>query len=360
MQTIPTPAMVIDGQGVTKNIARMAEYTNSHGINLRPHIKTHKSKQFARMQLQQGAIGLTVAKVGEAEIMSEVCDDILMAYPPVDSERSLRLAKLAGRINVRVGLDSSMAAEQLSAATTNLGTTVGVLVDYDVGYGRTGVQSIRKSITLAQIISQLKGLRLDGLMIYTGHVLGSEEKQRSHFSELQANCIQLLEEWDKNGLAHEIVSSGSTPSAYNSHFMPVVTEIRPGTYIFNDLNTAYGGYCELDDCVARIQSTVISNTVAGQVVIDAGTKTLTSDLCGPRPDSGHGYIVEYPKARIAKLTEEHGQVDVSQCEKVPALGEQVTIIPNHICVCMNMQNYVWWQEGASAEKVIVDARGMLI
>lgn len=360
MQNIPTPSIVIDGRGVMRNIQRMAEYTKSHGIALRPHIKTHKSKQVARMQLQQGAVGLTVAKAGEAEVMSEVCDDILMAYPPVDSERSLRIAKLAGRITMRVGLDSSMAAEQLSAAASNLGTTVGVLVDYDVGYGRTGVQSIRKSITLAQIISQLKGLRLDGLMIYTGHVLGSIEKQQSQFSELQANCSELLDEWDQHGLAHEIVSSGSTPSALQSHLMPAVTEIRPGTYIFNDLNTAYGGYCEIQDCVARIYSTVISNTVPGQVVIDAGTKTLTSDLCGPMPESGHGHILEYPQAKIARLTEEHGQVDVTNCDRPPALGEQVTIVPNHICVCMNMQNFVWWREGASAEKMIVDARGLLI
>jgi len=138
------------------------------------------------------------------------------------------------------------------------------------------------------------------------------------------------------------------------------TEIRPGTYIFNDVNTVRGGYCEWKDCAARIVCTVVSDAVKNQFIIDAGTKTLTSDLCGPARESGHGYIVEYPEGRISRLSEEHGQVDVSQSERCPKVGDRVTVIPNHICPCVNLQDALWWQEAdGSARQIAVDARGML-
>ena len=141
-----------------------------------------------------------------------------------------------------------------------------------------------------------------------------------------------------------IVSGGSTPTAYQSHLIPQLTEIRPGTYIYNDMNTVRGGFCTLDDCAARIICTVVSNAVPNQIVLDAGTKTLTSDACIPARDSGHGFIVEYPQAKIVALSEEHGQVDVSRCDHQPDLGQRVTVIPNHICPCVNLQNDVWWNE----------------
>ncbi|MCA9198437.1 MAG: hypothetical protein KDA87_12910, partial [Planctomycetales bacterium] len=130
--------------------------------------------------------------------------------------------------------------------------------------------------------------------------------------------------------------------------------------VFNDLNIVYGGYGQLEDCAAKILSTVVSNNQKNQVVLDAGSKTLTSDLCGPRPDAGHGLILEYPQAKIVKLTEEHAQVDVSKCNKKPQLGERVSIIPNHICPCMNLQNHVWWlSSDGQATQQAVDARGLL-
>jgi D-serine deaminase-like pyridoxal phosphate-dependent protein len=139
-----------------------------------------------------------------------------------------------------------------------------------------------------------------------------------------------------------------------------VTEIRPGTSIYNDMNTVHGGFCKLTDCAARIVATVVSDAVAGQVVLDGGTKTFTSDRCVPRPDAGHGFIMEYPEAVVTKLSEEHGQVDVRGCPRPPRVGERVSVIPNHICPCVNLQDRVWWREAdGMVRPLTIDARGRL-
>jgi D-serine deaminase-like pyridoxal phosphate-dependent protein len=137
-----------------------------------------------------------------------------------------------------------------------------------------------------------------------------------------------------------------------------MTEARPGTYVYHDMNGVHGGYATLADCAARIHCTVVSTAVPGQFVIDAGSKTLTQDRCGPAPDSGFGYVVEYPSAKIVKLTEEHGQVDCRACDRAPKVGDRVTVIPNHICPCINLQDRVWWREdGEAPQPIDVDARG---
>jgi D-serine deaminase-like pyridoxal phosphate-dependent protein len=198
-------------------------------------------------------------------------------------------------------------------------------------------------------------------MCYPGQVVQSSEAQADPLAQVAARLEEAIDLWRRAGLPVEIVSGGSTPSAFQSHLVPQYTEIRPGTYIFNDTNTVRGGYCGWEDCAARIVATVVSDAVPNQVVLDAGSKTLTSDLCGWARESGHGFIVEYPDARISKLSEEHGQVDVSRCDRRPALGERVTIVPNHICPCVNLQDVVWWTEnGGPLQPLPVDARGRVV
>jgi D-serine deaminase-like pyridoxal phosphate-dependent protein len=268
------------------------------------------------------------------------------------------LARLATTATIRVGIDSPLAAENLARAAASGQTTIGVLVDIDVGLRRTGVQSPEDSLQLAQQIDKLAHLRLDGIMFYPGHLKDltvAEPKMR----EIDSMISEAIRQWRQCGLQAGIVSGGSTPTARISHCMSSVTEIRPGTYIFYDLNCVRGGYATLDDCAARIVCTVVSDAVPGQLVIDAGSKTLTSDRCGPDPDSGHGYVVEYPEARIVCLTEEHGQVDVTACDRVPKVGDQVTVIPNHICPCINLQDQVWWSEDGTESAIRVDARGQV-
>jgi D-serine deaminase-like pyridoxal phosphate-dependent protein len=183
-------------------------------------------------------------------------------------------------------------------------------------------------------------------------------EQGAALGELSEKLGNILALWQENGLEAKIVSGGSTPTAFQSHMVKHLTEIRPGTYIFNDMNCVRGGCATLDDCAARIIATVISTAVPGQIVLDAGTKTLTSDRCGPAPDSGHGYIAEFPNAKITKLSEEHAQVDITGCDQAPKIGQRVSIIPNHICPCVNLQDNFWWmEEGQPPISMRVDARG---
>jgi D-serine deaminase-like pyridoxal phosphate-dependent protein len=356
---LPIPAIVIDAAVVRRNIERMAGYARSHQLRLRPHTKTHKSKVIARMQLDAGAVGLTVAKPGEAAVMAEVGNDILMAYPAVNPEVCRVLAEMTKTKTVRVAVDSAFAADAIGSAARSAGSMIGVLVDLDVGHHRTGVQSARDALQLAQHISRNHGLHLDGLLFFPGQFSATRpQEQETGLAAIDAQLAEVIQLWGKSGLEAKIVSGGSTPTAMQSHLVTRLTEIRPGTYVFNDMNCVHGGCATLDDCAARIVTTVVSTAVPGQVVLDAGTKTLTSDRCGPAPDSGHGYVVEYPRAKITKLSEEHAQVDVTACDRAPKVGERVTVIPNHICPCINLQDRIWWQEADERPRPIrVDARG---
>ena len=359
IEDLPTPCILIDAVIVRRNLERIASYTQSHRLGLRPHTKTHKSTRLARMQLDAGAIGLTVAKAGEARVMAQVGRDILMAYPPVHPARGEELAKLALKTTVRVGLDSRIAIDALAQAARSAGSTIGILVDIDVGHHRTGVQSAVDALALAQYVSKSKGLRLDGIMFFPGHLShGPPEANISGLKAIDGKLKEALGLWKRSSLEARIVSGGSTPTALQSHLIESLTEIRPGTYIFNDMNCVHGGCSTLDDCAGRIVTTVVSTAVPGQIVLDAGSKTLTSDRCGPAPDSGHGYIVEYPRAKITKLSEEHAQVDVSACNRTPKVGDIVSVIPNHICPCINLQDTVWWHESAEEPVAMsVEARG---
>jgi D-serine deaminase-like pyridoxal phosphate-dependent protein len=275
--------------------------------------------------------------------------------------RAERIAKLAERVTIGVAIDSSFAADALATAAHRNRSTVGILIDLDVGMGRTGVQSPPAALELAQRVDRTAGLRLDGILCYPGQIWNRHQHQAEPLAAVSAKLAEVVQLWLQHGLEAKIVSGGSTPTAYQSHQIPQLTEIRPGTYVFNDMNTVYGGFCEQSDCAAQIVCTVISSAVPRQVVLDAGSKTLTSDRCFPAPESGHGFIVEYPQAKIVKLSEEHGQVDVSNCDRSPRLGERVTVIPNHICPCINLQDTCWLKhEDGHLEPSQVDARGKLV
>jgi D-serine deaminase-like pyridoxal phosphate-dependent protein len=358
--SIPTPALVINGQGVRRNLASMSEYATAHGLKLRPHTKTHKSLEVVRHQIEAGVLGLTVAKVSEATIMAEAIDDLLLAYPVVDFVRAGRIAEIARLKTMRVAIDSAYGVEMLSQVADSAGVTVGVLVDIDIGHHRTGVQSPQASLDLAQKVQESRGLRLDGIFCFPGHIITPPSLQAQELEHVSSQLQESIDLWKQHGLEATIVSGGSTPTAYQSHLVPQLTEIRPGTYVFNDMNTVRGNFCTLDECSARIIATVVSNAVPGQVTIDAGSKTLTEARCIAAPESGYGCVVEYPAAKITTLNEEHGLIDIQACSHLPTIGERITIIPNHICPCVNLQDYAWWIEPGENPRVInVDARGKI-
>lgn len=358
LRRIPTPAMVLDVSVVRSNIERLAQYAAQFELDIRPHTKTHKLRPLARLQLEAGATGLTTAKVSEAEVISDPQQDVLLAYPPVGPSRARRLAVLARDRTVRAAVDSLVAINDVSVAAGAEGTTVGLLVDLDVGLGRTGVQSPAAALLLAQAIDRAPNVRLDGIMVYPGHIWNAVDDQMEPLRMVDNLIAQSIALWSEHGLVASIVSGGSTPTAFRSHLVPHLTEIRPGTYIFNDMNTVRGGYCSVDECAACVVATIISDAVSGQVVIDAGSKTLSSDVCLPDPKSGYGFIIELEGARITRLSEEHGQVDISACNSKPAVGDRVTIIPNHVCPCLNLQESIWWVEPNELPRQLkVDARG---
>ena len=257
----------------------------------------------------------------------EASTDILLAYPAVDAARCERLALLARTHTIHVAVDSQTALDSLSNAVRRAGSGIGILVDLDVGMHRTGVQSPQAALELAQADLRTRSLRLDGLFYYPGHVWKPVAEQGEPMGLIAARLEETLSLWSLKGLAAPIVSGGSTPTAYQSHLIPKTTEIRPGTYIYNDMNTVAAGFSTLDDCAATLVCTVVSTAVPGKVVIDAGTKTLTSDRNVTRPESGHGYVVEYPQAKVARLSEEHAELDVTACERRPPLAIAFTSFP---------------------------------
>ena len=339
---LSTPALTIDLDALERNLDRMASSCRQQGVGLRPHTKTHKTPQVARFQLDHGAVGLTVAKMGEAEVMTEAgLDDILIAYPILGPEKLRRLVALARRRRVMVALDSLAAAEELSKASSEQGCTVGVLVEFDVGFHRCGLEPGPPCVELASKIARMPGLTFRGLMTYFGNVWGSKEERRAEAQMVAGKVERTLAAFRQAGLEIEIVSGGSTPSAEFAHLIPGLTEIRPGTYVYNDLNTFNQGACQLEDCAARVVTTVVSTAVPGRAIIDGGSKTFSSDLLGSGPKSGYGYVVEAPDVPIIKLNEEHGHLDITRSAHKFYVGEVLTVIPNHVCTCVNMHDEVF-------------------
>jgi len=358
---LSTPALTVDLDTLERNLDRMASSCRRLGVGLRPHTKTHKTPEVARLQLKSGALGLTVAKVGEAEVTAQAgLDDILIAYPILGAEKLRRLVALARWRRMIVALDSLAAEHELSRAASEQGCTVGVLVEFDVGFHRCGVEPGPPCVELASKTAGMPGLSFRGLMTYFGNVWGSKEERRAEAQKVAGKVERTLAAFRQSGLEVEIVSGGSTPSAEFAHLVPGLTEIRPGTYVYNDLNTLNQGACQLEDCAARLVTTVVSTAVPGRAIIDAGSKALPSDLLGSGSKGGYGYVVEAPDAPLIKLNEEHGHLDITRSAHKFCVGEVLTVIPNHVCTCVNMHDEVFTlRNGMVADSWRVAARGKI-
>jgi len=360
-QELPTPALTIDLDVLERNLDRMAAYCREHGLGLRPHTKTHKTPEVARMQVERGAAGLTVAKVGEAEVMAKAgLDQILVAYPVWGEEKLRRLATLAQDREVLVSLDNEATAQELSRAARLLDATIGILVEFDSGLLRCGLPPGSECVELAQKIHKLPGLKFRGLMAFPGNIWGTAEERKKEVNKVAARFESVTEAFRKAGMEVEIVSGGSTPSAFMSHQIPGLTEIRPGTYAYNDLNTYYQGSCGLEDCAAKVVTTVVSTAVPGRAIIDAGSKTLSSEALHAGPEAGSGYVVEAPDTPLIKLNEEHGYLDVTHSSRTFRVGDVLTVIPNHVCTCVNMHDEVFLLRGGHVQGTWrVAARGKI-
>lgn len=357
---LDTPALVVHEEILKRNIAQMGDYARSKGIQLRPHFKTHKTAEVARMQQAAGAIGMTCAKLGEVETLVEagVFDDFFVANQLVGAKKMERLVRLMDQVRMRVAVDSVAGAQGLQEAMAAAGKTLDVIIEINTGQNRAGVLP-DEVLGLAETIrADMPNLRIIGLMTHEGHAGKALDNEELRDTSLDAGVkmtatAELLRE---HGFDLTTVSVGSTPAAFETTTVEGVTEMRPGTYVFQDNTIFRFGTIGPDDCALRILATVTSRPAPDRALIDAGSKVLTTEPSQWR--DGFGYIVEYPDAEIVSLSEEHGWLRLPESAQGIQIGEKVEIIPNHVCPTVNLTDELYLvRAGELAETWPVIGRG---
>lgn len=346
-----TPAVVVDLDRVERNIARVQALCDKVGVANRPHIKTHKSPVLARMQIEAGAKGITTQKLGEAEVMADAgIEDILVSYNLIGAARSGRLAALLQRCDVTVCADNPVTLAAYSEAATAAGRTLRVMIECDTGRRRAGVETPREAVTLAAEVAATPGLAFRGFLFYPTEKSWPQTQQ--FFEDAKAGIAS-------HGLQAEIVSTGGTPNLVNVGRLAGATEHRAGTYIFNDRMMVACGAATPADCALTVYTTVVSRAAPERGILDAGSKTLTADPGGGL--DGFGEILEYPQARIHAFAEEHGFLDLSRSNDRPDIGDVVRVVPNHVCVVVNMVDQLITVRSNQIVGVLpVAARGRLV
>ena len=357
LASIDTPAPLVDLDRLERNVARVAHYASTHGLALRPHVKTHKSPRVAAAQVEAGAAGLTCATPREAEVMQSASGNLLVAYPPVDPGRARRIARLEAD-RVTVALDSVEAIDAMSRAASDAGRTVQVYVELDLGMHRVGVQSASDALALARRVADARNLEFDGIAFYPGHVRQDVGEQDDAVRSIARDLAAAVDELAAAGVRPAVVSGGSTPTLWRSHEMGPVTEIRPGTYVYNDRTTAAIGACAWEECALSVLATVVSTSVPGQAVIDAGVKSLGREPIRGTDGEGFGALLEHPEVIVRSMSEEHGILDLTRTSWTPRVGERVRVVPNHVCVVVHLFDQIIGVRGSDiVERWPVAARG---
>jgi D-serine deaminase-like pyridoxal phosphate-dependent protein len=329
-----TPAIVIDMDRVERNIVRLQATCDAAGVANRPHIKTHKSPYLARLQRDVGAKGITCQKLGEAEVMVDGgLDDILISYNLLGDQKMGRLGSLLKRANVTVAADNPVVLAELPKAAAVAERSVSVVIECDTGRKRAGVETPAEVIALARDILGRPELSFAGFLMYP---------TESGWSDAQKFLDETLAGVRSLGLEPSIISTGGSPNLKNLGKLRGATEHRAGTYIYNDRMQVAAGVADWDDCALHVYSTVVSRAGNDRGILDAGSKTLTTDIGGLE---GHGFILEHPQAKIARFAEEHGFLDLSGSNTRPLVGDVVRIVPNHVCVVVNMVDEVLMVRG---------------
>jgi D-serine deaminase-like pyridoxal phosphate-dependent protein len=332
---IDTPALLVDSAVLGRNVERMQEVADEFGVRLRPHTKTHKSPHIARLQVEAGAKGVTVAKVGEAEVLAEAgLDDILIANQVIGREKLSRLAELAERVRMAVLVDSRDGVEMLVRAFHGSGSSIDVLVEIDTGKGRCGVIDPAEIAVLADMVVEAPSLRLRGVETHEGHVPGnvtSADTMETRATAAGRKLVEVAEALRSRGHAIEEVSVGSS-------------QATP------------------DECALSVLATVISRPAVDRAVLDAGSKSLFAEPARQAfaytDYQGFGYIRQAPAARIASLSEEHGVVELPEGTPFPKVGDKVEVIPNHVCPAVNLHEEFYVIDGEDVAEVWpIAARG---
>ncbi|MGN6798478.1 MAG: alanine racemase [Gaiellaceae bacterium] len=353
LDDIETPVAVIDLDRLDRNLESMQSYVDSHGIELWPHTKTHKSPEIGRRQLELGAGGLTVAKTGEAQVFQEAgASKILVHYPTYGTDKWERLADVAASgVELTVAVDSVAPAEGLARVLERRGLRAQLLVELDVGLHRTGQTTAAGALGVAQELAKLPAVEVAGLSCYPGHLRDEDATMAESLKAVDELLRETRDAFLAAGLRCDRISGGSTPTRYWTH-ETIVNELRSGTYALLDRNSG-----DDDECALWVEVTVISDAVPNQVVVDAGSKTFTSD---PHPDGGHGSVMGWSGADFTHLNEEHGYIDVSALSARPAVGRHLQPVPNHACGCMNLHDAVLAVRDGVVDHVIrVSGRGLV-
>ncbi len=373
LATLSTPSLLIERHRLDDNLQRMQDKADANGVVLRPHMKTHKSVDLARKQLDYGAEGITVAKVGEAEIYAKAgFDDIRIAYIVIGEEKYARIASLMESARVSFCVDTLEGARRASAYFDERDLMAEVLIEVDCGYGRCGVGWDREAgVAFAREVAQMPGLHISGILTHAGDSYDGpsspdetkEEALRSASNRERDRMIAFAARLDEEGLPaardkkNFEISIGSTPSMKYFENRGVegfrVTEIRPGNYVFNDGIQVGLGVASWTQCALTVQARVISvhrnPDGSERVFLDAGKKVFTSDSA-PSIE-GYGTILYSPRsmdplphAVMNRLSEEHGWVRV-RGGSILRVGDRVRVVPNHACVVVNTQKVLYVVDG---------------
>lgn len=326
--SVDTPAVLVDLNIAENNIRRFQEHCDTHGLRLRPHIKTHKLPMLAKAQISAGAIGITCQKVSEAEAMIAEggIEDVLITFNIFGTEKTRRLRAVSEKIKLSVVADNRAVVDGLNAAFADAQRPLDILVECDTGAARCGVTTPEAAAALANYINEQPNIRFAGLMTYPP--VGDE-------ADTQAWLTQAVAQVEKQGLSVDVISNGGSPGMWQAQDVPIATEYRIGTYIYNDRSLEARGVCSWHDCALSVMATVISVPSQDRAVIDCGTKVLTSDLLGL---DGSGHVVGRPDIKVAGLSEEHGVLTAQNIDL--SIGDRIRIIPNHACVVSNMLDEV--------------------
>lgn len=356
---LDTPCLLVDLDVLTPNIERIAQATDAAGLDLRPHIKAHKTPQVALMQVRAGAVGVTAAKVSEAEVFAAAgIDDIFVANQIIGEPKLQRMTSLSRYVpRLAVAVDSLPGAQQLSKAFAAAGRTIDVILEVDSGAGRCGVPP-EQLLELGDQVDDLSGLRIAGIFAYAGlaYQLRGREAFGAYAAEEAAFLNEQAESLRRGGFAIRVVSGGCTPTAGLYKANCGLSELRPGTYCLNDRNQIDLGACTEAQVAATVLATMIS--VSDRTICDAGTKALGTQV-GNISD-GFGWVWGDPEGVLYKLNDEHGYLDTGPMHEKPRIGDKLRIIPPRICTCLNLYNemYVIY-EGHVVDVWPIAARGAI-
>jgi len=356
VEELDTPALCIDLDVLEANIRKMAGLCEQHGKHWRPHSKGHKSPQIARMQVEAGALGVTCAKLGEAEVMAEGgIRDLLIANQIVGPRKLERLLQLSQVADPIVAVDDEAQVDALAEAAAEFGARPRVLIEVDVGMQRAGVSPGKTSLRLAQRIERWPALRMAGLMGYEGHLLTlpdpQQKEQQIHacMAELTATRDRLL----AAGIDCPIISAGGTGSWKYTIRADAVTELQAGGLIFMD--AFYRQVCQVEefDFALTLLTTVVSRPAPDRAIIDAGQKTHHAALCAP-------IFLDRESLELVQLSAEHGKLNVGPDDRDLRVGDRLTLIPGYSDFTSFLHNEFYATRGGRLEAIWpLEARGRL-